>query len=216
MTRRPDSTAGAPAGTRERMVAGAADLLRRRGVAATSLREVVKHTGTPRGSLAHHFPGGKAQLLQEAVVYARRHVSGPLQQALERLGPVRGLRAFTAQWRRMLETTSFEAGCPVMAVAIEQATDARLSTRQQVLELARGAFDEWAALMAAALRREGLPPARARSLAVLVIASFEGAIGLCRAARSTRPLDEVSLELEAIIDAALTARRRSPQRGPAG
>lgn len=38
--------------TRAKMVAGAADLVSRRGVNATSLREVVRHTGTPRGRSA--------------------------------------------------------------------------------------------------------------------------------------------------------------------
>src|SRR5512140_2322999 len=123
MAKPTDKAARPVPGTRDRMVAGAADLLRRRGVAATSLREVVRHTGTPRGSLSHHFPDGKAQLLEEAIVYARRHVSRQLGPALEQLGPIQGLRAFADSWRRILESTSFEAGCPVMAVAIEQATD---------------------------------------------------------------------------------------------
>src|SRR4051812_16129292 len=42
-----------PLSTKEKMVAGAADLISRRGIHATSLRDVVQHTGTPRGSLAH-------------------------------------------------------------------------------------------------------------------------------------------------------------------
>jgi len=52
--------------TRAKMVAGAADLMSRRGVNATSMREVVRHTGTPRGSIGHHFPGGKQQLIEIA------------------------------------------------------------------------------------------------------------------------------------------------------
>lgn len=209
---RPTST------TRDRMVAGAADLLRRRGVAATSLREVVRHTRTPRGSLAHHFPSGKAQLLEEALAYSRRHVSGPLEQALERLGPIRGLQAFALQWRRTLEATGFGAGCPVMAVAIEHAADEpddATPCQRRLLDLAQAAFDEWAGLMAAALRREGVPAPRAHSLAVLVIASFEGAIGMARAARSCEPLEEVAREIEAVVAGALPTRRRSTRREPA-
>jgi AcrR family transcriptional regulator len=184
------------------MVAGAADLLRRRGVAATSLREVVRHTGTPRGSLGHHFPDGKAQLLEEAIVYARRHVTRQLQQALDELGPVRGLRAFADSWRRILQSTSFEAGCPVMAVAIEQATDdsgAQLPAQRRILELAMEAFDEWAGLLANSLRQADVPAPRARSLAMLAISSFEGAIGVCRAARTCQPLDDVAAELDRLF-----------------
>ena len=64
--------------TRAKMVAGAADLMSRRGVNATSLRDVVRHTGTPRGSLGHHFPRGKQQLIEDALVFAGKQVSGPL------------------------------------------------------------------------------------------------------------------------------------------
>ena len=189
-------------GTRDRMVAGAVDLLRRRGVAATSLREVVRHTATPRGSLGHHFPDGKAQLLEEAIVYARRNVSRQLQQALSELGPIQGLRAFADSWRRILQSTSFEAGCPVMAVAIERATNdsgVQLPTQRRLLDLVQESFDEWAGLLADSLRQEGVPAARARSLSMLVIASFEGAIGACRAARNCRPLDDVAHELDLVF-----------------
>lgn len=204
---KPTVEAARPAiSTRERMVAGAADLLRRRGVAATSLRDVVRHTGTPRGSLAHHFPDGKAQLLEEAIVYARRHVSRQLQRALDELGPIEGLRAFAESWRRILESTAFEAGCPVMAVAIEQATDdsgKQLPTQRRLLHLAREAFDDWAGLLEDSLRREDVPAARARSLATLVISSFEGAIGVCRADRSCAALDDVAYELDQVFKSVL-------------
>ena len=56
--------------TRAKMVAGAADLMSRRGVNATSLRDVVRHTNTPRGSLGHHFPRGKQQLIEDALMFA--------------------------------------------------------------------------------------------------------------------------------------------------
>ena len=105
--------------TREKMVAGAADLLSRRGVHATSLRTVVQHTGTPRGSLGHHFPGGKQQLLEEAVRYATESVAAPLEALLQERGAVEGVRAFVGWWRRVLEKSGFEAGCPVLAVAVE-------------------------------------------------------------------------------------------------
>ncbi|MCA0242503.1 MAG: hypothetical protein LCI02_16770 [Proteobacteria bacterium] len=70
-------------------------------------------------------------------------------------------------------------------------------------ELAREAFARWQALLADALRREGVPAARARRLAALTVAAIEGTVALCRAERSTRPLDEVRQELEAAIGGAL-------------
>ena len=55
-----------------------------------------------------------------------------------------------------------------------------------------------------ALRREGVAPARARRLAALVIASVEGTVAMCRAARSAQPLDDVRQELELALSSALS------------
>src|ERR671935_265755 len=54
-------------GTRERMVVSAALLIRERGARATSIDDVLAHSGAPRGSVYHHFPGGRQQLLRVAI-----------------------------------------------------------------------------------------------------------------------------------------------------
>ena len=56
--------------SRRRLVAGAADMMRRRGLNATSVRELAKHAQAPLGSTYHYFPGGKYQLAAEAVQWA--------------------------------------------------------------------------------------------------------------------------------------------------
>lgn len=56
--------------SRERMVLSAAALLREHGASATSIDRVLAHSGAPRGSVYHHFPGGRAQLIDEAVTLA--------------------------------------------------------------------------------------------------------------------------------------------------
>src|SRR5579862_6546984 len=52
---------------RARMVESAAMLIRERGIHGVGLREVVAHSGGPRGSLGRYFPGGKTQLMTEAI-----------------------------------------------------------------------------------------------------------------------------------------------------
>ena len=197
--------------TRTKMVAGAADLMSRRGVNATSMREVVRHTGTPRGSIGHHFPRGKQQLIEEAIVFAGEQVSKPLDRLTRERGAIAGLRAFTALWRQTLEKTKFQAGCPVLAVAVEQfVNDATerdgkpdQAAQGHLLDLADGVFVDWQRIMINALRSEGVTPARARRLATLVIASVEGTVAMCRAARSAQPLEDVRQELELVLSAAI-------------
>ncbi|WP_245475946.1 helix-turn-helix domain-containing protein [Bradyrhizobium sp. Leo170] len=194
------------------MVAGAADLLSRRGVNATSMREVVRHTGTPRGSISHHFPRGKQQLIEDAIVFAGAQVSKPLDHLTRERGAIDGLRAFIALWRQTLERSKFQAGCPVLAVAVEQYVSDAMdnagapdeAAQRHLLDLADGVFAEWQRIMIAALRRDGVAPARARRLAALVVASVEGTLAMCRAARNAQPLDDVRQELEAMLSAAIS------------
>src|SRR3954464_6044166 len=55
---------------RERMIQSALVLMGEHGVEGTSFSQVIEHSGAPRGSIYHHFPGGKAQLVEEATRYA--------------------------------------------------------------------------------------------------------------------------------------------------
>ena len=199
--------------TREKMVAGAADLISRRGVRATTMRDVVLHTGTPRGSLAHHFPGGKPQMLEDALAYATESVALPLEALVQRQGPVEGLRSFVGWWRRILEHSGFEAGCPVLAVAVEPLLDSKNgepeanASAERLRLMAHDAFERWASILAAAFSAKGVPEARARRLGALVVSSIEGTVAMCRAARSVQPLEDVHRELEVLLrDATKTTR----------
>ncbi|GLR90466.1 TetR/AcrR family transcriptional regulator [Bradyrhizobium iriomotense] len=200
--------------TRDKMIAGAADLMSRRGVNATSMRDVVRHTATPRGSIGHHFPDGKPQLLAEAVRFAGQRVSVRLDKVLSELGVIAGFRAFVTSRRRRLETTQFEAGCPVLAVAVDHYVGETSdkgetrdeATQQHLLDLAHDVFTDWQQVMLLALKREGLEAARATRLATLVVAVIEGTVALCRAARSTQPLNHAQQELELILSEALARK----------
>jgi AcrR family transcriptional regulator len=185
--------------SREQIVAGAADMIRRRGLNATSIREVAKHAGTPLGSTYHYFPGGKNQLATEAVRWAADTVSGVLAAKL-RKGPVDGLKAFFALWRKIVIETGYQAGCPVLAVSIDE------TAAGEALEAAAEAFRAWATQLAGALQEHGVEEAHAKRLAHLTVAAAEGAVAMCRAQRDIQPLDDVAAELTALVRAAIEAR----------
>ena len=185
--------------SRQQLVAGAADMIRRRGLNATSIRELAKHTRTPLGSTYHYFPGGKQQLATEAVRFAGDAVAMTLGKKL-RAGPAEGLRAFLALWREIITSTDFQAGCPVLAVAIEEPTDGE---RPAALAAAAEVFSGWQAQLAESMRQHGAKAPAAEQVATLVVAAAEGAVAMCRAQRSTQPLDHVSAQLEDLITAAV-------------
>src|SRR5438309_9827433 len=67
---------------RARMVESAAMLIRERGIHGVGLREIVAHSGGPRGSLGRYFPGGKTQLMTEAIDLALAEVFVELERTL--------------------------------------------------------------------------------------------------------------------------------------
>ena len=180
---------------RDRIVAGAADMISRRGLNATSIRETAKHARAPLGSTYHYFPEGKQQLVTEAVRFTGEWTARSLRKEL-RAGPVAGLRAFLALWRKIVVDSDFRAGCPVLAVSIEEPPADETST---ALAAAADVFTTWENLLADSLREQGVEPERAAQLATLVVAAVEGTVAMCRAKRSTQPLDHTAEQLQALI-----------------
>lgn len=191
-----------PAAPRERIVAGAADMISRRGLSATSIRELAKHADAPLGSTYHYFPSGKGQLATEAVRFAGDSVARSLRKEL-RAGPRQGVAAFLALWRGIVVDTGFRAGCPVLAVAVEEPPPGAVP---EALLAAAEVFTEWERLLADSLREHGLDPDGADQIATLIVAAVEGTVAMCRARRDTAPLDRVAARLDAVIAAALEPR----------
>ncbi|MFF4773669.1 TetR/AcrR family transcriptional regulator [Microtetraspora fusca] len=185
-------------GPRERMVFSAAQLIRRGGVAAAGMRDVAAHASAPRGSLQHYFPGGKEQLVNEAVDWAGRYAGdrvGRFLAAMPEPSPSGLFAAMAQQWIDEYETAGFSGGCPVAAAMVDCAESAE-STRSA----AAAAFDRWVGSVAEALRGMGVPPERAASLATLMISALEGAILIARSERDVRALTTVVRELAPILD----------------
>jgi TetR/AcrR family transcriptional repressor of lmrAB and yxaGH operons len=172
------------------MVSSAALLLREHGVAGTSIARVLEHSRGPRGSVQFHFPGGKAQLLTEALVWAGGLVNRVLSHAQARGDtPADVVNAICEHYKSQLVDSDFRAGCPVGAVAQEAFADPNLGAS------VAGVVDDWATGLAAVLVNAGHEHTRASDLAVLCISSIEGAITLARVRRSTRPIEIVQERL---------------------
>lgn len=191
---------------RERMVLSAAQLVRIHGVGATGMRDVVAHAEAPRGSLQHYFPGGKDQLIAEAVTWAGDYAARRVARVAEKLEdptPGKLFAAMAAQWTAEFTTAGFDAGCPLVATVADAA-----ATSDSLREAVGKAFEGWQRPVATTLEQLGVPPARSASLAVLMLSALEGAIVLARAHRDVAPLETVVAELRPLLDGAVDKRRR--------
>ena len=187
------------------MIASTAVLIRERGARATSLDAILAHSGAPRGSIYHHFPGGRQQLLREATEYAGEYVARRLQRRGADADPLGAIDWLLDEYRTNLLATDFRAGCPVVAVAVESA-EAGHDLREQVL----GAFERWRQLLAHGFVACGIDATRSDELAVLVVASFEGALILSRAYRDLAPLETVRREIHRLVESELAIKEARP------
>ena len=172
---------------RRKMIEGATQLLARRGLQATSFAEVLEHTGTPRGSVYHHFPEGKDQMVGEAVDLAGAFLVG----LLERRAGASALAItehFLAIWRGVLTQSKCESGCAVLAVAVATDSPALLNRAAEVFRLWRGRLAEL-------LEQGGLAKRDARRFATVLIASAEGAVVMSRAEQDIEPFEMVAGQL---------------------
>lgn len=172
---------------RRKMIEGATQLLARRGLQATSFAEVLEHTGAPRGSVYHHFPEGKDQMVGEAVDLAGAFLAGLLDK---RAGApaVAIAEHFLAIWRGVLTQSRCESGCAVLAVAV--ATDSRA-----LLNHAAAVFRQWRTRLAELLEQGGLARKDAQRFATVLVASAEGAVVMSRAEQDIEPFDTVARQL---------------------
>src|SRR5580700_3971715 len=192
------SVGAAPRGAvRSRMVEGAVRLLATKGVEGTSFAEVLEATDSPRGSVYHHFPGGKPELLHAALDLAS-------ERGLAAMEATRGqpaavvIERFLALWRGLLDYSRLTAGCAVVAVTVAANDD-------DLLDHAGTIFRAWEELLTDLLQAGGVDTKSARSLAVTVIAATEGAVALCRAERSMEPFEDVHNVLMSLVESS-TAR----------
>ena len=187
--------------SKDRMIRSAYALFRERGYSGTGFREINAHSGVARGAIYHHFPGGKTELAEDVIRLAGDEVSDALEVVAQEADAVSTLEAFVTGWIHHVREHDFNAGCSIAAIVAESQHDA-----PHLADAAAEAFGRWRAILAESLRRGGASPARARRLATLAVAAVEGAVVLCRAERSTRPLEDVRRELRTTFEDAISRR----------
>jgi AcrR family transcriptional regulator len=176
-----------PSDARRKMIESAVTLLAVRGLQRTSFSDVLERSGAPRGSIYHHFPEGKNQLVDAAIELAGDRALSVLD-AVDGAPPVEVTRYFLDLWRQVLVRSILRAGCAVLAVTV--ATDS-----PELLDHAASIFRAWRGRLAELYVNGGMDHAAAARLAVTVVAASEGAVVVSRAEQSLEPFELVVEQL---------------------
>ena len=166
--------------TRDHLLDATAALVARYGYRGTGVNAVLADSGVRNGSLYHHFPAGKDELVAASVERSAAAVGDVLAHAAPR-GPAAVVKALFDTYARALAADDFAAGCPVGAALADTGGEVEV-----VREAAALAFRSWSDALVDALAADGWPRRGARSTADAIVCLLEGAVLLAQAQRSTR------------------------------
>jgi len=172
--------------SRERIVERAAELFAERGVAGTSLDDVLAAAGAGKSQLYHYF-SGRDDLVVAAVGLRCTQVLAGLTQALGSVASLAGLEQALNGFAAGFEQMGMP-GCPIGSLAADVA-ESNEGARQQ----AAAAFDAWERLFADALERmrqqgELRADASPAVLATALLASLEGGMVLSQTRKDAASL----------------------------
>jgi TetR/AcrR family transcriptional regulator, lmrAB and yxaGH operons repressor len=170
--------------TRDRMVTAAATLFQSQGYHGTGLIQLLQTSDAPKGSFYHHFPNGKEELAEAAVLQSgeaiRQLIDKGFAKASTFAGGAQRFATLVADW---FEASDFGKGCPITSVLLET-----VPSSPRLTNACRTVFDAWIDTAAAHAARLGRVKDAAELGEGLVIA-IEGAWIVSRAQRSRRAFD---------------------------
>jgi TetR/AcrR family transcriptional repressor of lmrAB and yxaGH operons len=186
---------------REDMLSAAVELFRARGYEGVGVAELLEKSGSPRGSLYFHFPGGKEQIGAEVVErvgatvalrFHALHESGvDLDTFIERV--------FKTTARECKER-DYKASCPMAAIAAGVSSD-----NPKLGAAVREAFASWEREIALAARTRGMSEKNADIFASSMLTAMEGAFVVSKAQASSASHVNASRAMKALAAALLRA-----------
>jgi TetR/AcrR family transcriptional regulator, lmrAB and yxaGH operons repressor len=181
--------------TKSLMIRAAADLMQRRGYVGTGVAEILLQAGAPRGSLYHHFPGGKREIALEAIAYTRNVFARDLEKiAADSKSLDAYFYALAALSKRDLLSSDFDASCPIAATALDAPCD-----EHDIFAACSKAFDHWGQAIASGLSRHYTINDNSSALGKLFLNALFGAVMSARVARNTQGIDDTLVQLRLLV-----------------
>ncbi len=155
---------------------------------------------------ARFFPGGKTQLVTEAIDVALADVFGDFERTLGEAETFsEAIGAIVTPWRRLLVDHDFALGCPLAATICDAADNDTLRTHVS------DSFAWWRVQVADAYTRFGPPQADAEAHATVLMAALEGALIVAAPNATSSPSTQSSASSHHVLQ---TARRSARAARP--
>ena len=199
------------AATKARIVAAAASLVYERGIAGTSLDDVMAATGTSKSQLYHYFADKDALLHEVVKAQLGRIIAAQEAAHLHEVSSWDGLQRWCEHFVTTTRATQGAGGCPLGSL-VGQLADQSEPARRVLAQC----FAEWQSYLSdgfEAMRNNGELAAQAdpAELALTLMSALQGGLLMAQATRSARPLE---LALNMALQHMAAYRQRPKQAGP--
>ena len=188
--------------TRERLIRAAVALFQERGYYGVGVSEILTLAEPPKGSLYHHFPGGKQDLAIAGANWLTSEIVSFVREARKTGAKTRELlKSLFKRYGYWLEQEEWRQGTLLSVLAQEVA-----QKEPDLTATLSENYDRLAGELAKCLIQDGVPKRSAKRLAHFIFSALEGAITLAKLTQSKAPLLSAEKYINAAIDAEIDSQ----------
>jgi TetR/AcrR family transcriptional repressor of lmrAB and yxaGH operons len=180
------------ADTKTRLIQTTAELIRRKGYFGTGVTEILRLSGVPKGSLYHHFPHGKDELVKESLIYSAKNFQTEMTEVTQNCSNHKEkFSAIINHYIDVLEQSDYVRSCPIATVALEIATE-----QDELSQVCNNIFTNLTRHLSTYFTESNKEEALYKGEVALSL--IEGGLLLAKVKRNTSPLKTVEKELHAL------------------
>lgn len=160
--------------TRENFIETASRLFETKGYYATGLNEILKESGSPKGSLYYHFPKGKEELALEAINLAGKKIRKNISSTLNNFeDPVEAIVRNIEKLASMIDNEQKHSDISISLISLET-----YSTSEILRKACEDVFISLKCIYAEKLIISGMNKEKAYEFGEIIVAMIEGGITL--------------------------------------
>lgn len=181
--------------SRERILIAAAELFQTKGFNATGLNEILKESGSPKGSLYYYFPKGKEELALEAIKLSTHNIKGNLKKdMLEYKNPIKAVQAVVNHIIEDLKRDGKPKDISLSLLSLET-----YSSSEVLKEACRTSFMELQQIYSNKLTQNGISEEVAAFLSMTILTLLEGSITVSLTQKNQEALFNLNKQIDLLL-----------------
>lgn len=178
--------------TREKLIRAASEQFRSRGYAAAAIADILESAGVPKGSLYHHFPGGKHDLALAATQWGADQILVIMQESFDEAASGKGsfgdgVAGICDHLAEIFSAQGLWDFCPITGTLLSGELDEVFRAK------ANDIFAQWRSLFIEQAIRFGCNKEEAVFAGEGILMLLQGAWIMARARNSAEPIRDAAL-----------------------